>query len=198
MSYLRKRPRQARSQATLEAIVEATARILSEDGERALTTNRIAERAGVSVGSLYQYFPDRKAIVRALLEREGRRAEARRPAVIDDESAPRVQRLRALVDWHFEVHGDEPALTRALATLAGQVLPEDEMQRFAGLRRWRTARTLASLGSSAAVDAEAALFVVETCLDALCDRALRDCPERLRSETLRAEVTALLDRYLSR
>lgn len=61
MTYLRKKPRQARARVTCAAIVEAAARILSEEGAARLTTNRIAERAGVSVGSLYQYFPNRHA-----------------------------------------------------------------------------------------------------------------------------------------
>jgi AcrR family transcriptional regulator len=84
MTYLRKRPRQRRSQATFDAIIEASARILADDGVGQLTTNRIAVRAGVSVGSLYQYFPNRQAIVRALVERELARAEAVRPAVLDN------------------------------------------------------------------------------------------------------------------
>ena len=62
----RKTPRQARARATAEALVEAAARIMETEGRAALTTNRIAERAGASVGSLYQYFPNREAIVAAL------------------------------------------------------------------------------------------------------------------------------------
>jgi AcrR family transcriptional regulator len=58
----RKQPTQDRSTATVEAIVEAAIRILRTDGWARLTTTRVAERAGVSVGSLYQYFPNREAI----------------------------------------------------------------------------------------------------------------------------------------
>lgn len=58
----RKKPSQARSTVTVDAIVEATIRILRQDGWAACTTTRIAALAGVSVGSLYQYFPNRKAI----------------------------------------------------------------------------------------------------------------------------------------
>jgi AcrR family transcriptional regulator len=53
----RRQPVQARGQRTLAAILQATAQILVKEGEAALTTNRIAERAGVSIGTLYQYFP---------------------------------------------------------------------------------------------------------------------------------------------
>lgn len=65
----RKRPRQARSTATLDAIFEATIQVLLVDGMRALTTTRVAERAGVSVGTMYQYFPHKQSLIYALNER---------------------------------------------------------------------------------------------------------------------------------
>ena len=64
----RKRPRQAQAQATVAAIVDACAQLLASGGYDALTTNAISERAGVSVGTLYEYFPNREAIVGALAE----------------------------------------------------------------------------------------------------------------------------------
>lgn len=64
----RRRPRQARAQATVDAIVQATARVLVEDGYDRASTNRIAQAAGVSIGSLYQYFPSKEALVAALVE----------------------------------------------------------------------------------------------------------------------------------
>jgi AcrR family transcriptional regulator len=67
---MRKKPRQARAEATVDAIVEAAAQILERDGEEAATTARIAERAGVSIGSVYQYFSNRDAIMAALIRRE--------------------------------------------------------------------------------------------------------------------------------
>ncbi len=65
----KKQPRQARARATFDAIVEASAQILSAEGYTAVTTNRIAEVAGVSIGSLYEYFPNKQAIVATLLSR---------------------------------------------------------------------------------------------------------------------------------
>lgn len=66
---MRKAPRQARSRVTVEAIVEAGARILSEQGWAEFTTNKVAEAAGVSVGSLYQYFPDKLSLIEAIRRR---------------------------------------------------------------------------------------------------------------------------------
>ncbi len=65
----RKLPKQARSQTTVEAILEAAAQVFERHGYAAGTTNRIAERAGVSIGSLYQYFPNKDAILVALVHR---------------------------------------------------------------------------------------------------------------------------------
>ena len=66
----RRSPRQARSRATWNAIVEASAQILEREGPEGLTTNDVAERAGVSIGTLYQYFPDKQAILIAAARRE--------------------------------------------------------------------------------------------------------------------------------
>jgi AcrR family transcriptional regulator len=66
----RRSPRQARSRAACEAIVEAAAQILERHGPEALNTNAVAERAGVSIGTLYQYFPDKQAILIAAARRE--------------------------------------------------------------------------------------------------------------------------------
>lgn len=66
----RKFPKQARSQETVNVILEATSQILQTHGDRALTTNAIAELAGVSIGTLYQYFPDKSAIMIALARQE--------------------------------------------------------------------------------------------------------------------------------
>jgi AcrR family transcriptional regulator len=66
----RKLPQQARSQATVDAILEATSRILQTNSKQRLTTNAIAESAGISIGTLYQYFPDKNAILITLARQE--------------------------------------------------------------------------------------------------------------------------------
>lgn len=77
LTSMRKMPVQGRSQETVETILEASAQILQKDGEAALTTNRVAERAGFSIGTLYQYFPNRDAILGAMAAREQKRVLAR-------------------------------------------------------------------------------------------------------------------------
>ncbi len=92
---MRKNPRQARATATIEAIIEAAAQILRKEGEEALTTAKIAERAGVSIGSIYQYFPNKDAILLALIrkEREAIAAEvARRIAEIEPKNGEAMVR----------------------------------------------------------------------------------------------------------
>ena len=83
----RRSPRQARSRATWEAIVEAAAQVLEQGGAAGFNTNAVAERAGVSIGTLYQYFPDKQAILAAAAKREladgSDAAPARRQALIE-------------------------------------------------------------------------------------------------------------------
>lgn len=87
----RKAPVQRRSAQTVEAVLEAAARILETQGLVACTTNAVAERAGVSIGSLYQYFPNRDALTVALIERETAQL------VVDIEAAALVESSRGCV-----------------------------------------------------------------------------------------------------
>lgn len=77
----RKAPRQARSRATVDVILDGAARILEAQGEAGFTTNRVAAVAGVSVGTLYQYFPGKAAVLAALVARE-QKARAERLAAL--------------------------------------------------------------------------------------------------------------------
>lgn len=92
--HQRRSPKQARSRATWEAIVEAAAQILERRGPGGFNTSAVAERAGVSIGTLYQYFPDKRAILLAAAEREaGREAGRAEPGFVARQKAL----LRALV-----------------------------------------------------------------------------------------------------
>jgi AcrR family transcriptional regulator len=112
----RRKPSQRRSQVTVTAILDAAARVFEERGFEAGTTNHVAERAGVSIGSLYEYFPNKDAIVAAVVERELERERANllailAPAETDDGLAAQ---LRAFVDALLELHARRPALHRIL------------------------------------------------------------------------------------
>lgn len=111
----RKQPLQDRSRATTEAVLEATLQVLVREGYRRLTTTRVAERAGVSVGTLYQYFPDKRSLVMALKQRYfdlmlGAIAEARRENV----DAPPQTLIRAALAALVDVKRENIALSIAL------------------------------------------------------------------------------------
>lgn len=197
LTQLRKKPAQKRATVTFDAILDAATQILEDKGARALTTNRIAVRAGVSVGSLYQYFPNKEAIVRALIERELARSEASRPAILDDEHASRRQVMSAAVDWHFDAYGMDLSAAAALRKLARSLLPLEEQDRVANLRQQRLARTVGRLTRAQPTRSAHATLLVDVCLDAICKETLRRHPEWLASETFRKEVSTLLSRYLS-
>jgi AcrR family transcriptional regulator len=112
----RKRPSQERSRLTVDAIVEAAAHVFEEHGYAKATTNRIADRAGVSIGSLYQYFPNKDAILVALTERhieEGIAVVGPLLAELDG-SKPLDQALRGLVEALASLHRRAPGLHRVL------------------------------------------------------------------------------------
>ncbi|HLI67516.1 MAG TPA: helix-turn-helix domain-containing protein [Caulobacteraceae bacterium] len=116
LSFLRRTPQQARSRATVEAIVEAAAQILERRGPEGFTTSDVAERAGVSIGTLYQYFPDKQAILIAAARRELADAPPRRRAL-----------LAALIAWIERLGG--PASAAASGSRCGAAL----QRRAAGL-----------------------------------------------------------------
>ena len=94
---LRKTPSQARSTWTLDVILQAAAQVLEGGGEDSLTTKTVAERAGVSIGTLYQYFPNRDAILVALADREAQRIGERMRTLIDQHPNSREDPGRVMV-----------------------------------------------------------------------------------------------------
>jgi AcrR family transcriptional regulator len=113
----RRKPRQDRSRQTVDAILEAAAQVFERHGYAAGTTNRIAQRAGVSIGSLYQYFPNKDAIVMELARRHiAEMGEAAWPALeaLVEHVPPLRDGLTAIVLGTVELHRRSPGLHRVL------------------------------------------------------------------------------------
>jgi AcrR family transcriptional regulator len=111
----RRIPRQSRSRALVEAILEATARILSERGYANTNTNLVAERAGVSIGSVYQYFPNKDALISALHERHALQMYAEIERVFEHLVATDLaSQLAAIVHAWLSAHLLDPELHRVL------------------------------------------------------------------------------------
>jgi len=112
----RKDASQERSRATVDALVEATARILVREGFDKASTNRIADVAGVSIGSLYQYFPSKEALVAAVIERHQREImQTVRKELAEVIAQPVEHAVRKLVAVAIEAHRVDPRLHRVLA-----------------------------------------------------------------------------------
>lgn len=94
---LRKQPKQARSNELVSVILEAAVQVLATEGAQRFTTARVAERAGVSIGSLYQYFPNKAAILFRLQRDEWRQTSDMLRDILEDGRTPPLERLRALV-----------------------------------------------------------------------------------------------------
>lgn len=129
----RKTPSQARSKATSEALLTAAAHILETQGLAGFNTNAVAERAGVSIGSLYQYFPNKDAILGALIEQHNREfsemmatvfATADGPSLIDDLGLL----LQEAVDWHSTRY----RLSRILDAEERRLSPHLELEACSG------------------------------------------------------------------
>lgn len=112
----RKNALQERSRATVDALVEATARVLVREGFEKTSTNRIAEIAGVSVGSLYQYFPGKEALVAAVIERHNEKIMGLvRTTLAEITDMPIEKAMRRLVTVAIDAHRINPELHRVLA-----------------------------------------------------------------------------------
>ncbi|MBI1262726.1 MAG: TetR family transcriptional regulator [Rhizobiales bacterium] len=111
----RKTPRQARSAATVDAILEAAAHILRESGLHALNTNAVAQRAGASIGSLYQYFPNKDSILTELIRRKRQiMLDQIRAAARDTRGKPFARAIDRLVAAGIAHQLDEPTVSLAL------------------------------------------------------------------------------------
>lgn len=114
----RKQPKQARSSELVAAILQAAIQVLEKEGAPRFTTARVAERAGVSVGSIYQYFPNKAAILFRLQSDEWRQTNGLLSEILRDTAAPPPERLRALVHAFIRSECEEATMRIALSDAA--------------------------------------------------------------------------------
>lgn len=191
-------PQQARSRTIVSAIVEAGRRLLVAEGPLALTTNRIAERAGVSIGSLYRYFENKEAIVAAICEGETGRdlAGIREAQRWEIEDLPLRDALARLVDFQLERHrrllglgGDHYRARHRDFSLTSRVGSENVEKRLRELLERHRERVRVR-------DAEQAAFVIAAGISAIVRRAVDERPEKLGEPAFRDELVDLLRAYV--
>jgi AcrR family transcriptional regulator len=110
----RKEPKQARSAVLVASILEAAVQVLAKEGAHRFTTARVAEKAGVSVGSVYQYFPNKAAILFRLQSDEWRQTAGLLCDILEEVQRPPLERLRALVHAFIRSECDEAVVRVAL------------------------------------------------------------------------------------
>ncbi|WP_295849592.1 TetR/AcrR family transcriptional regulator [uncultured Xylophilus sp.] len=145
---MRKQPVQARAQRTIETIFAATAQIVESDGEGALTTNRIAEKAGFSIGTLYQYFPSKEAILLAMIGRQRDRTQQDLQAMLDRAVAERWpvrEAVRELVALLVQAFGGTSRPRRAFIRMAWRIDHHDNITQALREGADRNATALAQL-----------------------------------------------------
>lgn len=160
----RKQPRQARSSELVAAVLKAAVQVLAREGAARFTTVRVAEKAGVSVGSLYQYFPNKAAILFRLQSDEWRDTTGLLRSILADPARPPLGRLRALVRAFLRSECEEAAIRIALHDAAPlyRDAPEARAAKAAGARAVRAFMREALPGATARTRRVAADLVTAT------------------------------------
>jgi AcrR family transcriptional regulator len=198
----RKLASQKRSRATVDTLVEATARVLIKDGFARASTNRIAARAGVSIGSLYQYFPSKEALVAAVTERHAQElSQVVRETFLTVASRPIDIAVRELVAAGINAHRVDPKLHRVLdeeVPRTGRFENLDALQRNACVlfRSYLEAHR----SEIDVADLDLAAFILVTTVEALTHAAVLHRADVLADEKKVGEfvdeVARLMLRYL--
>jgi AcrR family transcriptional regulator len=194
----RRKPKQDRAKATEQAILAAAAQILVKDGYDRASTNRIARRAGVSIGSLYQYYPSKEALVSALLAQH---VEEMLGLLLETAArtadAPLEVAVPAYVKAMLKVHAVDPKLHQVFF---------EQFPRLGGIPRARdfldraTAVVRAYLETHRhrlrAVDLDVATFVLVNAVEGVTHAAVLTRESTLGDDVLAEEIAALVLRYL--
>jgi AcrR family transcriptional regulator len=185
----RKLPQQARARHTVEAIFEAAARIIEREGLAALNTNRIAERAGVSIGTLYDYFPNKEALLIAMarrqLEEDHQIFRAALSAALD---TPGLSPARIVVRTLIDLHRRRPEVRRAVMTT--------HISHGFGDEHARPVQDVAKMIAAHDGDrptSEAALFVLTRAVIGVVRAAFDERSPLFGTPALEDELTRLID-----
>lgn len=196
----RRRPRQERARFTVAAILQAAASVIDDVGWARASTNRIAEKAGVSIGSLYQYFPNKEAILESLLDEHQRvvhEVVARAMTRLEDPEISLETALTQLFRELLEVHREDPVVARVLST---EVPPhpsgkdhEAESDHFVG---WLRA-ILERRRDIGVADPAVAAHVVATTTEALTRWIAHESPKSVDADVFVEEAVRMLAGYLA-
>jgi len=195
----RKRPQQPRAKETVRAILEATTQILDRESLEAATTTRIAEVAGVSIGSLYQYFSHRDAILDALQDREFERTMAVMQTVFAEgnlDKAP-LETVTAALRGLAHLYAQSPGLHRVLAIEGLRVAKAERVQAF-DLRVIELVRhfLMAAHAPLRVNNVQAAAFIIFQSVRATMLAHLLERPPGLDVDGLVDELTGFLTAYV--
>jgi AcrR family transcriptional regulator len=200
----RRRPRQQRAQQTVDAVLDSVARLLKRGGVAAVTTNRIAEVAGVSIGSVYQYFPNKQAIFTALLDRHHEAMVRLVEAAmvdgvdrVDRADAPFDDRIRGLVEAMVAAHATDPDLHQLLFTQVPQRPDVDREIKTRVRAAFRLAIESRAKGPDSPRDLERMLFVLTHMVEALTHAAVLHRPSRMSLAAASDEAVRAVLAYLN-
>lgn len=192
----RREPRQVRAELTRERILAAAAHIFTEYGYAAGTTNRIAERARVSIGSLYQYFPNKDAILAALLVRHIDRGTWTRADELDLSPGTLAATVRALVRDAIDNHSEDPQLLRIMieeAPLSQELL--DTIDRHGKQRVAQIRDLLAQHPDVRVTDLDTAAELIVFTVEINTHKLMAD-PRPIPVERFERELAHMVTRYL--
>lgn len=193
----RRLPKQRRARQTVDAVLDAVVRVLKREAFKAVTTNRIAEVAGVSIGSVYQYFPDKQAIFVALhqrhIEQIDRLVETR---LIEHAASSLDELMRAMIEAMVDAHSCDPELYELLATEVPHRADgsRDFAARLHGAFRLAIASRAHQLKKNR--DLDKLVFMVTNMVESLSHAALFRRPPRLSLAAAKAEVVRAVLAYL--
>ncbi len=193
----RKRPRQARAVVTVDAIFEATIQLLLSEGMHRLTTTRVAERAGVSVGTMYQYFPNKQALIYALNERYLEvLAERIETICLAHHAAPINRMVEALIETYWRAKTERPEVTRALYRSVAEMNNAELIETFARRVDAATTAMLASATDATFPDLRSVNLTVVTVTFGTVRNAFERGVTDAYSQALRQQLLEMCQAYL--